>query len=58
MKYETNSFKHDILIKVKAMEHDATRSVEMDTGHPSVCGFLLVRNSGDIAMVLKKLSYC
>jgi hypothetical protein len=65
MKYETNSFKHDILIKVKAMDHDAvshthrsldtqaTRSVEMDTGHPSVCDFL-IRNSGDIAMVLKK----
>jgi hypothetical protein len=65
MKYETNSFKHDILIKVTAMEHDAlsrtvrssknqaTRSVEMSTGHPSVCGFL-VRNSDDIAMVLKK----
>jgi hypothetical protein len=47
MKYATNSFKHDILSKVKAMEHDAvsrnirsldtqaTRSVEMDTGHQS-----------------------
>ncbi|KAM3244093.1 hypothetical protein ACQJBY_055800 [Aegilops geniculata] len=63
---ETSSFNPDNLIKVETMEHgalphkvrnlnaQATRSMEIDTDHPSV-GDNLMRNSGDIAMVLKKL---
>ncbi|KAM0880887.1 hypothetical protein ACQ4PT_033289 [Festuca glaucescens] len=65
MNYQTSSFNPDNLIKVETMEHgalphtvrsldtQATRSMEMDTDHPSVSNFM--RNSGDIAMVLKKL---
>ncbi|KAM0926887.1 hypothetical protein ACQ4PT_003056 [Festuca glaucescens] len=65
MNYETGSFNPDSLIKVETMEHgalprtvrssdtQATRNMEMDTDHPSVSN--LMRNSGDIAMVLKKL---
>jgi hypothetical protein len=37
----------------RSLDTQATRSVEMDTGHPSVCDFL-IKNSDDIAMVLKK----
>ncbi|CAM0943875.1 unnamed protein product [Alopecurus aequalis] len=67
MYYETGSFNPDNLIKVETMEHgalphttvrsldtQATRSMELDADHPSVGGNLM-RNSGDIAMVLKKL---
>lgn len=65
MNYETGSFNPDSLIKVETMEHgalprtvrssdtQATRNMEMDTDNPSVSN--LMRNSGDIAMVLKKL---
>uniref|UniRef100_A0A453PQ34 PHD finger protein n=1 Tax=Aegilops tauschii subsp. strangulata TaxID=200361 RepID=A0A453PQ34_AEGTS len=66
LNHETSSFNPDNLIKVETMEHgalphkvrnlnaQATRSMEIDTDHPSV-GDNLMRNSGDIAMVLKKL---
>jgi hypothetical protein len=37
----------------RSLDTQATRSVEIDTGHPSVCDFL-IKNSDDIAMVLKK----
>ncbi|EMS45568.1 NuA3 HAT complex component NTO1 [Triticum urartu] len=40
--------------KVRNLNAQATRSMEIDTDHPSV-GENLMRNSGDIAMVLKKL---
>uniref|UniRef100_A0ACD5ZEC8 Uncharacterized protein n=1 Tax=Avena sativa TaxID=4498 RepID=A0ACD5ZEC8_AVESA len=65
MNYETSSFNPNNLIKVETMEHgalphtvrslgtQATESMEMDTDHPSVGNFM--RNSGDVAMVLKKL---
>lgn len=67
MNHETSSFNPDNLIKVETMEHgalphkvrnlntQATRSMEIDTDHPSV-GENLMRNSGDIAMVLKKVT--
>ncbi|KQK01719.1 uncharacterized protein LOC100826983 isoform X2 [Brachypodium distachyon] len=66
MNYEASRFNPDNLIKVKTMEHgalphnvrsldtQATRSMEMHTDHPSVGGDLM-RNSGDIATLLKKL---
>jgi hypothetical protein len=66
MNYETGSFNPDSLIKVETMEHgalprtvrssdtQATRNMEMDTDNPSVSN--LMRNSGDIAMVLKKVT--
>lgn len=67
LNHETSSFNPDNLIKVETMEHgalphkvrnlntQATRSMEIDTDHPSV-GENLMRNSGDIAMVLKKVT--
>lgn len=67
LNHESGSFNPDNLIKVKMMEHGAlphkvrnlntraTRSVEVDTDHPSV-GENLMRNSGDVAMVLKKVT--
>ena len=62
MYYESGSFNPDNLIKVETMEHDAlphtVRSVDTQatqTHHPSVGGNLM-RNSGDIAMVLKKVT--
>ncbi|KAI4982286.1 hypothetical protein ZWY2020_022778 [Hordeum vulgare] len=66
LNHETISFNPDNLIKVETMEHgalpykvrnlntQATRNMEIDTDHLSA-GENLMRNSGDIAMVLKKL---
>jgi hypothetical protein len=66
MNNETSSFNPDNLIKVETREHgalphtirrldtQATRSMDLDTDHPSVGN--LMRNSGDIAIVLKKVT--
>lgn len=67
MNYETSSFNSDNLIKVETMEqgalphtvrssdNQAIRSMEMDTDHPLIGGNIM-RNSGDIAVVLRKVT--